>query len=136
MKGAGFNTLLGKIATVLLLLLNINKNISSIFVAKFKNVLFFKFLKHSIFLNIQNQICSTTARKPKTDYNSCCQKIVQGALWLAKHYLSTISVFLTQFCYFPISSSYPIVLTRQGELRSRPCISMKFSRVFPGPLRW
>ena len=58
---------------------------------------------------------------------------VQGALWLAKRYPSTlISVFLTDFRYFSYQAAYPIGLTRLGGPRSRPYTSRKISRVEPG----
>ena len=80
-------------------------------------------------------------QRVKTDWSGCCQMAVQGNLWLAKHYPSTlISVFLTGFRYF----SYQIAT----QLSSRgwvdpvpdPILPEKFlgySRESnPGPLGW
>ena len=54
-----------------------------------------------------HQSMALQLRRPKTDWSGCCQMAVQGALWLAKRYPSTlISVFLTGFCYF----SYQIAI--------------------------
>ena len=68
-------------------------------------------------------------RRAKTDWSGCCHTAVQGALWLAKRiYLNLNFCFLNRISLL-ISSSYPIVLTRLGGPRSRPCTSRKISRV-------
>ena len=80
-------------------------------------------------------------RRAKTNWSDCCQMAVQGALWLAKRYPSTlISVFLTGFRYF----SYQIAT----QLSSRGWVDPVPDLVLPekilgysresnlGPLGW
>ena len=55
---------------------------------------------------------------------------IQGALWLAKRLSLNLNVsFLNRILLLLVSSSYPIVLTRLGEPRSRPYTSRIISRV-------
>ena len=69
-------------------------------------------------------------RRAMTDWSSCCQMAVQGALWLAGHLSLNLNFsFLYRILLLLISSSYPIVLTRLGGPCSRSYTSRKISRV-------
>ena len=63
-----------------------------------KNLYSFSLLYKNIF---KKKSVALQLRRAKTDWSGCCQMAVQGTLWLAKRYPSTlISVFLTGFRYF------------------------------------
>ena len=58
-------------------------------------------LSYVLLIKLKIKSVALQLRRAKTDWNGGCQMAVQGALWLAKRYPSTlISVFLTGFRYF------------------------------------
>ena len=69
-------------------------------------------------------------RRAKTDWSSCYQMAVPGALWLAKRLSFNLNFsFLNRISLLLIWSSYPIVLTRLGGPLSSHIASRKISRV-------
>ena len=82
---------------------------------------------------ILNKTMALQPRRAKTDWSSCCQMEVQGALWLAKRLSLYLNFsFLNRISLLLISSTYPIVLMRLGGPRSRPYTPRNISRIYPG----
>ena len=92
-------------------------------------------------IKINNKSMALQLRRAKIDWSGCCQMAVQGALWLAKRYPSTlISVFLTRFHYFSYQAATQLTSRVWVDPVPDPMLLEKFLRysrqLNPGPLGW